>query len=107
MDGPDGGWRVLVPETRRERMRGLRGQPPPGPREAMLFRSCRSVHTFGMGRVIRVALLDDGMRVIAVADRRPRRVVLPRPGVRHVLEAAPGCGILAGDRFRSAARRPR
>ncbi len=33
MDGPGGGWRVLIPETRRERMRGLRGHPPPGPRE--------------------------------------------------------------------------
>src|SRR5688572_372480 len=56
-DGPGGGWRVLVPETRRERMRGLRGHPPPGPREAMLLRDCRSVHTFGMTRPLEVAFL--------------------------------------------------
>ena len=66
MDGPGGGWRVLIPETKRERMRGLRDHPPPGPREAMLFRRCWSVHTFGMKEPISVAFLDRQMRVIRV-----------------------------------------
>ncbi len=66
MDGPGGGWRVQIPETRRERMRGLRGHPPPGPGEAMLFRQCRSVQTFGMKEPISVVFLDGGLRVIEV-----------------------------------------
>jgi uncharacterized protein len=105
MDGPGSGWRVLIPETRRERMRGLRGHPPPGPREAMLFRRCRSVQTFGMKEPISVIFLDRGMRVIGVRCCRPGRlVVAPRPA-RHILE----CDILSevriGDRFRSRAER--
>src|SRR6185503_12883752 len=87
MAGPGGGWRVLVPETRSERMRGLRGHPPPGPREAMLFRRCRSVQTFGMRGPITVAFLDRSMRVIEVRRCRPGLIVRSRrSGARHALE---------------------
>ncbi len=99
MEGPGGGWRVLIPETSRERMRGLRGRPPPGPREAMLFRRCRSVHTFGMQESISIVFLDLQMRVIEVRRCRPGRVVVPRCGARHVLEAAGGSDLRIGDRF--------
>ena len=57
MPGPGGVWRVLVPETRRERMRGLRGHPPLRPREAMLLRRCRTIQTFGLRQTITVAFL--------------------------------------------------
>jgi uncharacterized membrane protein (UPF0127 family) len=108
MDGPGGGWRVLVPETRRERMRGLRGQPPPGPREAMLLHRCRSIHTFGMRQTISVAFLDRTMLVIEVRRCRPRRIVRARrPGARHALECAVRWEPRIGDRFSRAARAAR
>jgi uncharacterized membrane protein (UPF0127 family) len=101
MDGPGGGWRVLQPETRRERMRGLRGRPPPGPREAMLFRRCRSVHTFGMAEAISVVFLDAAMRVVEVRrGRRGRIVVARRRLARHALECDVRSGLRVGDRFR-------
>jgi uncharacterized membrane protein (UPF0127 family) len=107
MDGPGGGWRVLVPETRRERMRGLRGHPPPGSREAMLFRRCRSVHTVGMKDAIAVVFLDRGMRVLAVRRCRPGRFVVPRPRARHVLETDVRTELRIGERFSpGAGRRP-
>ena len=102
MEGAGGGWLVRVPTTRRERMRGLRGHPPPAPGEAMLFPHCRSVHTFGMSAPIAIVLLDARMRVVSVERRRPRSIVLPRRGVRHVLECEIGATVRAGDRFRPA-----
>jgi uncharacterized membrane protein (UPF0127 family) len=104
MDGPGGGWRVLIPETRRERMRGLRGHPPPGPREAMLFRRCRSVQTFGINTPISVVFLDREMRVLAVRRCPPRRVVVARRRARHVLEAHVRSDLRIGDRFRPTDR---
>jgi uncharacterized protein len=99
MDGPGGGWRVLIPETRRERMRGLRGHPPPGPREVMLLRRCRSVHTFGMKEPISVVFLDRAMTVIEVLRCRPGRLVVARGGARHVLETDVASDLRIGDRF--------
>ena len=85
-------------------MRGLRGHPPPGPREAMLFRRCRSVHTFGMSDLIAVVFLDRGMRVLAVRRCRPGRFVVPRRRARHVLETGVRAELRIGDRFSPAAR---
>jgi uncharacterized membrane protein (UPF0127 family) len=102
MDGPGGGWRVLVPETRRERMRGLRGHPPPAPREAMLFRRCRSVQTVGMDRAISVVFLDRWMRVTEVRRCRPGRLFVGRRRTRHVLECDEAAVLRVGDRFRPA-----
>ena len=108
MAGPGGWWRVLVPETRRERMRGLRGRPPPGPREAMLFLRCRSVQTFGMRATISVAFLDRTMRVIEVRRCRPGRIVRSRRlRARHALECAVRWEPQIGDRFSHASRAAR
>ncbi len=104
MDGPGGGWRVLIPETRRERMRGLRSRPPPGLREAMLFRRCRSVQTFGMQRPISVVFLDREMRILEVRRCRPGRLVMTRRRARHVLEANVRSDLRIGDRFRPTDR---
>lgn len=105
MDGPGGGWRVLIPETRKERMRGLRGHPPPGPREAMLFRRCRSVQTFGMKGPVSVIILDREMRVIGVSRCRPGRLVAGRRRARHILECDIRSEVSVGDRFRSPGER--
>jgi uncharacterized membrane protein (UPF0127 family) len=105
MDGPGGRWRVLIPETRRERMRGLRGHLPPGPREAMLFRRCRSVQTFGLKDTISVVFLDGGLRVIEVRRCRPGRVVVARRRARHILECDIRMEVRIGDRFRLPAKR--
>jgi uncharacterized membrane protein (UPF0127 family) len=107
MEGPGGGWRILVPETRRERMRGLRGHPLPGQREAMLFRRCRSVQTFGMKGLISVVFLDRGMRVLAVKRCGPGRLVVAPRHARHVLETGIRTRLRIGDRFSSAAREGR
>jgi uncharacterized membrane protein (UPF0127 family) len=101
MDGPGGGWRLLVPRTRRERMRGLRGHPPPGPRVGMLFRRCRSVHTFGMEHAIRLAFLDRELRIVAMVAAKPRRLFLPRRRTRHILECDDSSELRIGDRFRA------
>jgi hypothetical protein len=103
MDGPGGGWRVLIPETRRERMRGLRGHPPPGPREAMLLWRCRSVQTFGMKVPISVIILDRGMCVIGVRRCPPGRLVVARRRARHILECEIRSEVRIGDRFRAPA----
>ncbi len=102
MDGPGGGWRVLIPETRRERMRGLRGHPRPGPREAMLFQRCRSVQTFGMKGAISVVFLDRAMEVIAVRRCRPGRLVAAPRRARHILECDIRSELRIGDRFSPA-----
>jgi uncharacterized membrane protein (UPF0127 family) len=107
MDGPGGGWRVLVPETRRERMRGLRDHPPPRLREAMLFRRCRSVQTFGMTWPISVVFLDREMRILEVLHCKPGRLVTARRRARHVLEAHVRSDLRIGDRFRPMDRAER
>jgi hypothetical protein len=70
----------------------------------MFFERCRSVHTFGMAAPITVASLDAGLRVVSVRTMRPRRVLLPRVRVRHILECAGGADVRPGDRFERPAR---
>lgn len=86
-------------------MRGLRGHPPPGLREAMLLRRCRSVQTFGMREAISLVFLDRGMRVIAVRRCRPGRLVAGRRRARHVLECDVRSEVRMGDSFRDPAER--
>ena len=83
-------------------MRGLRGHPPPGPREGMLFRRCRSVHTFGMGRAIALAFLDRELRIVATVAAKPGCLFLPRLRTRHILECDVSSELRIGDRFRTA-----
>ena len=91
--------RTSVPETRRERLRGLLGRDGLEPDEALLLERTRSVHSFGMRFAILAALLDREGVVRAVVPMPPRRVLLPRPGVRHVLELADRADVRPGDRF--------
>ena len=81
---------VDVPQTRRERARGLLGRTALDPGQGLLLERCRSVHTVGMRFTIDAALLDRGYRVVRVVRLRPWRFLAPRPGVRHVLEVAEG-----------------
>ncbi|MGZ4132064.1 MAG: DUF192 domain-containing protein [Actinomycetota bacterium] len=97
---------VGVPETRRERVRGLRGTERLDDGEGLLLERCRSVHTFAMRFPIDAVLLDRRWRVVRVVRMRPRRLLLPRLGVRHVLEVAEGAGPRPGLRLRSSPAGP-
>src|SRR6476661_4036737 len=83
-----GSWTIWIPETRRERARGLLGRSGLEPDEGFLLEHTRSVHTFGMRFPIDAVLLDRDDRVIAVVRLSPNRVLLPRAHVRSVLEVA-------------------
>src|SRR5436190_20293849 len=97
---------VWIPETRRERARGLLGRSGLDPDEGLLLEHTRSVHTFGMRFAIDAVLLDRDHRVIGVVRLSPNRVLLPRPHVRAVLEVAAGQGrgITLGARAGSTTR---
>src|SRR5262245_24338748 len=90
---------AMVPETRRERMRGLIGRAGLDPHQALLLEGARSVHTFRMRFPIKVALLDRHRTVRSVRRLLPRRVLLPRPGVRGVLELEASVDVRGGDRL--------
>jgi hypothetical protein len=87
-------------------MRGLRGRHALPPRHGILFPRCRSVHTFGMMQPISVVLLDRCGRVLVTRLVRPRRVVLPRRGTRHVLECAAHADLRPGDLLAILCRLP-
>jgi len=74
---------VDVPERVLERVRGLIGRRSD---RGLLLRA-RSVHTFGMTRPIHALLLDRDSTVVAVVRLPPSRLLLPRAGVRGILEA--------------------
>ena len=102
--GPDGvRFDAEVPETRRERARGLLGRPRLPPGHAMLIPNARSVHTVGMRFPIDAAFLDANLVVLSVKRLAARRVALPRLRARHVLECAAGTGPRPGDRLRAIA----
>jgi uncharacterized protein len=92
----------MVPEGRRERMRGLIGRTTLDPHEALLLERARSVHTFGMRFPIKVALLDREHVVRNVRRLLPRRILVPRPGIRDLLELHEGVDARPGDRLTRA-----
>lgn len=92
-------WTVEVPEGSRERRRGLSHRIGLKRNHGMLFRRCRSVHTFGMRFPLKVVGLDRELRVVRVWVVGPRRLILPRAGIRHILECAPDSDVQPGDRF--------
>ena len=89
---------ALIPETHRERARGLIGRANLATDEALLLEHTRSIHTFGMRFTISVFLLDDELVVRAVRSIPPNRLLLPRPGVRHILECAKCADVRLHDR---------
>jgi uncharacterized membrane protein (UPF0127 family) len=97
-------WSVEIPETHRERRRGLLGRESVEPGGAMLFPNARAVHTRGMAFPISVVFLDRTARVIGVERVQPGRLVVLRVRARHVLETAVDADVRVGDRF---AYRPR
>jgi uncharacterized membrane protein (UPF0127 family) len=100
IDGPRGlRLRCLVPRTRRERTRGLRGQARLDPDEAMWLERATSVHTFGMTFAISVVRLDRSGRVIDARVVPPRRLVLPSPRIGSVLECHVDTDVRVGDRL--------
>ena len=99
-DPRDGWWLVQVPTGLRERMRGLRGRDRMEPCRALLIPRTRSIHTFGMRLPITVALLDARLRVVVVLTVGPARIVMPRRGVRHVLECGLGADLRPHDVLR-------
>jgi uncharacterized protein len=99
--GPRGQvFRAELPQTRLERVRGWRGRPAVASEDALLLERTRSIHTFGMRLPISVALLDRELVVLSVRPVRPRRLLLPRPRIRHVLECAERVDLRPGDRLR-------
>jgi uncharacterized protein len=101
-DGPRGTrWLVEVPGTRRERVRGLRDRSAIELGSGMLFVRCRSIHTFGMVFPITVVGLDRDLRVKRVKVLVPRRLLMPRARVRHILECAVDADLRPGDRLPS------
>jgi len=98
---PRGGcWWVEVPTRLRERMRGLRGRDRMEPCHAFLIPRTRSIHTFGMRFPVSVALLDARLRVVAVLTVGRAKIVMPRRGVRHVLECGSGADLRPHDTLR-------
>ena len=90
-----GSFEISIPQTRSERMEGLRGHTL-DPGEALLLERCRSIQTFGMRQPILVAWLDSDYRVIDVQHLRPRRLAT-NLRARHVLECRPDEDVQVGD----------
>ena len=99
MDGRGGTWTVEIPESRRERAKGLLGRTGIGHRRGLLIERTRSVHTFGMRFAITAAILDPDLMVVTVLRMRPGRVARPRLRGRHVLECAADADLVVGDRL--------
>ncbi len=87
VDGVDVG-PCAVADTYLTRLRGLLGRR--GVDGGLLLTSCSSVHGAGMTFSLDVAQLDADLVVIRTARLHPFGLVLPRRGVRHVLEAESG-----------------
>jgi uncharacterized protein len=81
-------------------MRGLIGRESLAYGECLFLQRTRSVHTFGMRFPIEVALLGDRFEVRAVVRLQPRRLLLPRRSVRHILELQDRGDLRLGDRLR-------
>jgi len=79
-----GRWTLLIPESRRERARGLLDRDRLDAWTALVLPDCRSVHTVGMRFAIDVVVLDHRWRPMRVATLAPGRLVLPRRGARHL-----------------------
>lgn len=92
---------VERPLTRAARRRGLLGRD--GIDGALVLERTSSVHTFGMRFPLEVALLGPDHTVVAVRSMAPGHLLLPRWGVRAVVEAEadafPAWGLSVGSRL--------
>lgn len=93
---------VTMATTWGSRLRGLLGRRALPEGEAMVFPSCRSIHTWGMGFPIDAAFVDRSWRVVAVREHlAPWRVVLPVRRAWGVVELPSGTlertGLRVGD----------
>jgi uncharacterized protein len=87
-----GPFRLDVPETHRERVRGLLGRGRIAPDTGLWLRPCRSIHTVGMRFAIDAVVLDGRDRVVAVRTLTPGRLLWPRMRARSVVEVVAGRG---------------
>lgn len=85
-----------VAETRRARLRGVRGRDDL--EGALVLRPCRQVHTVGVRFPIDVAFCDAEGRVLCCTTLRPWRISRWVAGARFVVEARAG----AFERWRLA-----
>jgi uncharacterized membrane protein (UPF0127 family) len=90
---------AAVAESRRERRRGLLGEPDP--EFALVIPNCKWVHSVGMRCALDVAYLDDESRVMKVQQLAPMRLPLPVFAAHTVVEAKAGSferwGVRIGD----------
>ncbi len=90
---------AAVAESRRERRRGLIGEPDP--EFSLVIPRCRWVHSVGMRCALDVAYLNDESRVMKVQRLAPMRLPLPVIGAHTVVEAKAGSferwGLKLGD----------
>jgi uncharacterized membrane protein (UPF0127 family) len=88
-----------VAEDGSDRRRGLRGRDSVD--GALVIRSCRWVHTFGMRFPIDVAFVDSGGVVVKIVRMPPGRLGSPVKRGNWVVEAATGAferwGLAVGD----------
>ena len=57
------------------------------------------MHTFGMRFPISIVGLDGELVVVFIKALEPRRVLLPRVRVRHIVECRVDADVRLGDRF--------
>jgi uncharacterized protein len=88
-------------ETMGERARGMFGRD--GCEGGLHLPGVRSVFAFGMRFSLDVAFLSEDLTVLRMARVDPWRVVLPRRGVRSVVQAEAGSwerwGVQVGDQL--------
>ena len=88
-----------VASSRRDRRAGLSGRD--GIEGALLIERCRWVHTFGMRFSIDVAFIDSSGVVLKTVRMAPKRLGVPMPKGRQVVEAEAGAfgrwGLHVGD----------
>lgn len=86
------------------RFMGLMGRKQIPADEGILFPKCNSIHTFFMRIPIDVLLVSDRGEVVEVKESlAPWRMLLPRKGVKHVVELrsarAKELGLKAGSKL--------
>lgn len=83
--------RLLIADTFMKRFFGYMFKKKPEDREAILFKSCNSIHTFNMRFPIDVLFLDASNRVIkSMCAVPPGKVISPVKGATQVVEGVSG-----------------